>query len=53
MDNNQDLEKMIKKSTRIAKDKYIILQQRSNRKLNIKTKKSKPKTQETDNSNTL
>jgi ElaB/YqjD/DUF883 family membrane-anchored ribosome-binding protein len=57
MENNQEvnvnLEKMIRKSTKIAKDKYIALQQRNNRKLNIKVKKSKPKGTETDNSNTL
>lgn len=36
---NYDLEKMIRKSTKIAKDKYMCLQSREKRKLGIKEKK--------------
>lgn len=37
--NNLDLEKAIRKSTKIAKEKYDTLKLRTNRKLRIKVKK--------------
>jgi hypothetical protein len=56
MENNQEininLEKMIKKMNKIAKEKNIILRKRSDRKLNIKVKKFQPKIHE-DNDSTI
>ena len=40
---NYDLEKMIRKVSKIAKDKYLTIQKREKRKLNIKEKKYLPK----------
>lgn len=50
---NSNLEKMIRKSTKILRSKQIDLEKRNNRKLRIKKKKFFPKVKENENDNEM
>lgn len=46
--NNLELEKAIRKMNKLAKEKYLVMQSREKRKLNIKEKKYLPKQSNVD-----